>query len=489
MPATDTAALLKYRIQPDRVFVGITTSLTLEVRNETTRTIAFASGDAVEVTFPAGEGETALSRVIDYEPRALTDGFSVTRVEGTGTYRLRAAGFEPRDLLPGKAVVVSFDGVKVNGVKGDATVAVLELLEEEAHASVTVSKIPQELNVVAWLENLVVGLGEETVLHWESFGGTRVVVAGFDDGTLDPACPEGDRQPGYRCFPVTGPPPSHGQVGVGIPATEPQWTYTVQVWTGDGKHRETRVTLTQHKAEIIGFGAAPGMVQPTQPIGAMDEVPLLWASLYGVRADLRTPIDSSGTRVSPNPARPRATTPGRDAWTGAGERRPIPATAEYILRVTGFRDPAEVRLVYQLKPVRVLYFRYSKLDSGKLSEPVWAVDPKDWPGVQVVISTPPYTLTVHGPGETKVLYLGPGDTVHPQVQYFAATDGAGGKKTLRWITANVTALRLEPPGHDVPAAQIADGTFEVSPTQTTDYVLRATSASGETITSTLRVVV
>jgi hypothetical protein len=491
MPATQAAALLRYRIQPDRVFIGTTTRLTLEIRNDTASAVTFGEGDAVEVTFPAGEGADALSRVVNYEAGAHPDEFTAGRVEGsTGTYRVRASGFEPRELLPGRSVLVTFDGVVVNGVPSDnVVVAVLEQLEEKAPSSVTMAKIPRELNVVAWLEDLVVGLGQQTTLHWQSFGGTRVVVAAFEDGSSDPNCPAGDRQPGYRCFPVSGDPPYPGSVEVGVPDPEqPEKTYTVRVLTPTAQHREARVTLTQHRAGITGFGAGPGMVRPTQPIGAMDQVPLLWTSVYGRRAELRTPTDSAGRRVSLNPATPLVVTPGRDAWLAAGDRSRIPATAEYVLRVSGFREPAEARLVYQLRPVRVLFFKYAKRVGDTLSDPVYEVDPRGWGAVEMMDSPPrPRTLTVYGPGGTKeVLYLGAGDTVHPQVQYFAATAGEGGKKTLHWVTANLTALRLEPVGYDVPAGQIANGSYEVAPSRTTDYVLRATAPGGE-ITSTLRV--
>jgi hypothetical protein len=285
-------------------------------------------------------------------------------------------------------------------------------------------------------------------------------------------------------------PPYAGETEVSVPDdTQEEKTYTVQVRAG-ADHREARVTLTQHKPEIIGFGAAPGLAEPTQPIGAMDEVPLQWRTIYGNRAFLQTPPNSAGSRVGLNPARPLPVTPGVDAYRSAADRSRIPATATYVLRVTGFRKPAEASVTYGLNPVKALYFKYSKLDGEKLSEPVWGVDPEKWPAVEVVMSTPPFTMTVYGPGGTKqVLYLGGGDTVHPQVQYFAATAGEGGKKTLRWVTANVTALRLEPGGYTVPAGQVAKGTHEVTPAQTTDYVLHATAASGETVTSTLRVVV
>jgi len=494
MTATDTAALLTYTIQPNAVFVGTTDSLTFELRNDGAAPVAFRPGtvDRVTVTFPAGEGADALSRVVDYTPASLTEGFKATRVEGTDGYAVRVSGFDPQTLAPGQAVRIRFDGVKVNAVPGnDVRVAVEERLKGQvAPAVVKLAKLPQKLKVVAWLEQPVVGLGEQTRLHWTSYGGTRVVVFPFADNVVDRNCPTGDQKPGYRCFRVVGEPPSPGEtmVAPGDPARA-QWRYTVRVLTDTGEKDEVEVTLTQHAPAITGFGRAPGLEPPTDPIGAMDEVPLQWTTAYGRRAYLQTPPDSAGTQVQLNPAAPRPVKPGYDAYRAAPDVRRIPATAEYVLRVSGFDQPAEARLQFALKPVRVLYYRFSKLDGETLSDPVWEIDPRGWLAVEEIRSTPPFTLTVYGPGGTKqVLYLGPGDTVHPQVQYFAATP-APGKKTLRWITANLTALRLDPGGYVVPDAQRARGSYEVTPAQTTDYVLTGTAASGETVTSTLRVAV
>jgi hypothetical protein len=492
MPATDPAALLTYAINPSQLFVGTTNALTLEVRNDTTAAIAFRPAtDRVVVTFPAGAGADALSTVVDYTPTPLTDGFTAVRVEGTNGYSVRASGFVARSLAPGQSIRVRFDGVKVNGVPSDdVRVGVEERVKDQvAPASVKLAKLPQKLKVVAWLEQPVVGLGGRTRLNWLSFGGTRVVVFPFVDGRVDPGCPAGDRKPGYRCFPVTGEPPSPGSVEVvpGDPARA-QWRYTVRLLTGTGEQDEVEVTLTQHAPAITGFGRAPGMDPPTDPIGAMDEVPLQWTTFYGQRAWLQTPTESAGQQVHLNPAAPRPVKPGFEAYRAAADVRQIPASADYVLRVSGFAQPAESRLTFRLNPVRALYYRFAKLEGTTLSDPVWQVDPRGWPAVEEVRSTPPYTLTVYGPGGTKqVLYLGPGDTVHPQVQYFAAT-AAPAKKTLRWVTANLTALRLDPGAYVVPAADVAAGTYEVTPTQTTDYVLTATAANGETVTSTLRVV-
>ncbi|HVG44702.1 MAG TPA: hypothetical protein VM890_08225 [Longimicrobium sp.] len=492
MPATDPSVLLKYRIQPRKVSVGTLTSLVLEIRNDTLSPVTFQPGkDGVVATFPAGGGPDDLSAVVDYAATSITEGFTVARVEGTDGYRVRVAGFKPRALAAGAAVLVRFDGVRVNAVPGaDVRVRVEETLgERKARGEATLAKVARALAVVAWVDDLVVGLGQKTTLHWQSSGGTLVVVSGFEGGGMGPDCPESERGTGNQCFPVRGDPPHPGSMPLGVPERLEQRTYTVQVRTGDGQHEEMSVTVTQHRAEITGFGHAPEMAGPTQPIGAMEEVPLQWTTRFGRRAELRTPTNSAGTQVPLNPAAPRPVTPGKDAFLSALDRERIPACVEYVLRVAGFGATAEATLRYELGPVRARFFKFGKRVGDTLSDPVWEVDPQRWPAVEVVMSRPPFTLTVHGPGGKKeVRYLGAGDAVHPQVQYFAA-EGTGAAKTLRWVTANLTALRLEPVGYAVPAAQVANGTYEVTPARTTEYVLHATAASGETVTSTLKVVV
>jgi hypothetical protein len=484
---------LKYRFQPDRVFTGLTASLTLEIHNDTPTSITFGRNDWIVATFPAGEGTTALSAAVDYTPVSLTPNFTAERIPSTNDFRVRISGFQARSLASGASILVRFDGVKVNAVIGDVNVPIIEHIgTAEARDGARLSKIAKELNVIAWLERPVVGQGETTRLNWQSFGATRIVIAGFADSVVDPNCSGQYAQAGYRCFRPEGQPPYPGsvEVGIGRPA-DSQRRYTVIARTDTGESKQVEVTLTQHKPEIAGFGVGADMTRPTDPVGAMAEVQLLWSTVYGRRAWLITPTNSAGTQVAPNPAATLPVTPGLDALRAAASPRQIPATADYTLRVSGFDRPAEETLSFQLGPVGAAYFKYEKMDNqGKLSDPIFAVNPRGWPGVQKIVSTPPYTLTVFGPGGTvQVLYLGPGDAVNPQVQFFDAVPGQGNQKTLRWVTANVTSLRLDPGGYQVPAAQIAKGSYEVTPTQTTEYVLWATAANGVKVTSSLLVTV
>ena len=484
--------LLKYLVRPDRVFAGTNTSLTLEIRNDTPSSISFGRNDYVVATFPAGEGATDLAAVVNFTPVSQTANFTAERESGTNNYKVRVSGFQARTIVPGGSVVVRFDGVKVNAAIGDVTVPILEHLgTAEARDGVKLSKIAKTLAVVAWLERSVVGQGETTRLNWQSSGATRVVISGFADSVVDPNCSGQFAQAGYRCFRVEGDPPYPGSMEVGIGRqADAQWRYTLTARSDTGGSSPVEVTLTQHKPEIAGFGVGAEMVRPTAPVAAMAEVPLLWGTVYGRRAWLVTPTNSVGTPVALNPAAALTVTPGLDALHAAVSPRQIPATADYTLRVSGFERPAEQTVSFQLGPVGATYFKYEKMDNqGKLSDPIFAVNPRGWPAVQKVVSTPPYTLTVFGPGgAVQVLYLGPGDSVNPQVQFFDAVAGQG-KKTLRWVTANVTSLRLDPGGYQVPAAQIAKGSYDVTPTQTTEYVLWATAANGVVVTSSLLVTV
>ena len=487
---------LTYRFQQDQVFVGTTVSLVLEIRNDGAGPVTLKSTGSIRVSFPSGEDATALSAAVDYVPRSLTQKFTAERVEGTNDYRVRVS-LTNQVIARGSSILVEFAGVKVNATKGEARVAITEQLDgaEPAQASVTLKKLPRALAVVAWLEKLVVGKGEKTRLHWQSSSAVRVVIAGFPDSPVDTDCPAGpDRQPGYRCFKVEGDPPYPGVIEVGIGPNQEQWTWTLEAVNGNGDRGKppVLVTLTQHKPVITGFGVGPEMAQPSGKVDPTARVPLLWSTVYGRQASLVTPTNSAGDPVALNPAEPIEVSPGLDAVHGAVSWDRIPSKVDYVLRVAGFGAPADATLSFELAFAGAAYFRYSKLVNGQLSDPVFAMSPRGWPAFQAVMSRMPYTLTVWVPGGARqVLYLGPGDTSSPQVQYFAVEPGPGSKKTLHWITYNTRILTLEPGGYQVPVGEIAEGRHEIEPTQTTEYVLWATAPapSGVVVTSSLVVTV
>lgn len=480
---------LDYRLTPPQVFVATSTGLTLTIGVPTQGSaVTLEDGDEIQVRFPAPGAPDALTMVLPLTVTSSDPRFTAA-LSGTGDYYVVAPfGFEGQTIAPGTAFTVTWGSFQVSPDTGTSTIRVDEFIGSGTGGrALAVEKVAQELNVVAWLEDLVVGLEQQTKLNWTSYGGTLVVVAGFQGGTHE-ACPQDLRRPGWKCFAVRGDPPYPAFTMVDVPSTSAaQWQYTVRVYTGDGQNREKVVSLTQHAAYIFGFGVYPDLAPPAAPVGATETARLSWRTIYGTEAYLTSPTGQH--REFTNPANPVAVQPGVDAMQSAPSKSQIPDTASYKLQVKGFGGFVEATVTFRILPVRLLYFKYMQMDEqGNLSDPRWLMDPADWKGTDLKPAPDLYTFIVYQPGSrTEVRYLGAGDTTHPQVQYFAATPGEGGRQTLTWVTANVTALVLNPGGYHVPGGEIAKGTYEITPPGTTDYVLEATAASGEKVTSTLRV--
>lgn len=492
-PLQASGTLLSYSIQPGQVFVATSTTLTLTIRNpDAGPPVDFKGGpggDEIDITIPHGAGADALASTLNFTGQSQTSGFTCARLAGSDAFAVRPVGSGVTRLLPGKTIVVEFTGVTINAVPStagqSAQVAIEEFIgDTDASTTVGVSKLPQQLAVVAWLVDYTVGLGQQTKLMWQSFGGTMVTVHGYDDDVIDKSCP--DPKPGKRCFPVTGSPPYSGYTEVGVPKDQPARTYTVVVSTGDGKHEQQEVTLTQHKPVITALGAGSSYSPPAGPVGAMDPVGLRWATLYAARAFLQTPAQGTPTRVELNPVEDTTVVPGRDVTDGWQPGDVVPATADYVLTATGYGPQAVETVSYTLEPVSIAYFKYQQMKDGTLSGFTWMTDPPDWPAVEIQVSTAPYTFTVRQPGGGSVTaYLGP-NTTQPQVQYFGAAAGEGGQYVLTWVTANVASLVLGPVGYDVPAGDVAKGSYTVEPDGPTTYVLTATpTGGGQPVTSTL----
>lgn len=493
-PLQIVTTLLRYSIQPAQVFVETSTTLTLTILNPLgAPPVSFkggAGGDEIDVTIPYGAGADALAASLNFTAQSATGGFTCARQAGSDAFAVRPVGFGTTTLRPGESIVVEFTGVTINGTPSPAgqpaQVAVQEYIgDADGATTVAVSKLAQQLAVVAWPRDYTVGLGEQTRLMWQSFGGTMVTVYGFQDGFIDPAC--AIAEPGKRCFPVLGKPPHPGHVQVGVPANQAQWKYTVVVSVDSGQHEQQEVTINQHAPVITGLGAAPSLEPPSGPIGAMDPVDLQWSTVFAARAYLQTPAQGSPTRVQPNPTEPITVVPGKDVTAGWQPGGSVPGTAAYVLTATGFA-PQDVRTVpYTLKPVSIAYFKYrDRAQDGTLSGFSWLTDPPDWPAVEIQVSTAPYTFTVRQPGGgSMTAYLGPG-TTQPQVQYFDAAAGEGGEYVLTWVTANVASLVLAPEGYTVPPGDVAKGSYTVKPDGPRTYVLTATpGGGGQAITSTL----
>ncbi len=477
MPAT----LLSYQFQPSQVFIATTTNLQLVITNPVGgQAINFAGGpqgDEIDIYFPVGSGNTDLVNSITFGSSSQTPGFTCSQVQGDVYFAIRAP--QSTTLQPGQTIVITFTNVIINGQTGNppsaATININEYIgSNSGTGSLSITKLTQALNVIAWLDPLVVGKKKYSTLYWQSMGGTKVVVAGFGDGT------------GTKEFPVQGDPPYPGNCPVNVPSdTESQRTYTIRVYTSDNQHEETQVTLTQMPPLITSFTSNI----PQGAISVVQPVVLSWTSLYATT----TYMQLANSNMLTNPISPLTVNPGQEIASlyqpGSGSQ--LPGSATYILTLMGFQKQATQQMTWQLQPVGLAYFKYGTMDNaGHLSGIMFKTDPEEWAPVSADLSNPNLNVfTIHQPGlPDSVYYLGSGDTTHPQIQYFNAEKKSSEQYELKWVTANLTSLVLNPGNTTIPSGQIVNGTMTLNDiADPTLYTLTGTAASGQTIVSQLMV--
>jgi hypothetical protein len=474
---TPSGTILQYAINPPKVFVSTTTDLTLVITNplNSGQTVTFrpgAQGDLVEVTFT---GQQAVTDDFNFASQSLTTGFTAgTLSPGSGVFNVQPTSLQK--LEPGQTIKVLFPAVVVNGQTGTAQVQIEEFIgDSDETTTVSVERVAQELRVISWIDPQVIGLGQKTTLRWISFAGTKVKVSGFPGGT------------GEQTFPVHGDPPHPDSTQVGVAADEGFRTYTLTVYTNDNKHAKDEATVYQNPPVISSLDGDPptgSVVRPNQP------VLLTWGTLFGQYAYLITPTANAPADL--NVSTPVRVVPGDDAFASAGGG-PVPGQVTYELFVGGYKRGATQDVTYTISPVKILYFKYNTRDpgTGKLSGVSWKLDPPTWRGVRVTGAADLSKIAVTQPGAPDtVWWLGSGDTAHPQVQFFDASAATSGAYTLRWVTANVKSLVLSwndgsPQSYAVPSGDVAGGVYNVTPKGSTQYLLTATGANGEVVTSAL----
>jgi hypothetical protein len=473
-----SAALLTYQMLPTQAFVGLSTTLTLVATNSTADAITLRAGrrgDQIQVTFPMTPAVAPADALIDAANFTGTaPGFTVGQPsQGSATYNI-APSASDQTLQPGDSLKVAFAPVIVNATPGTPIIKIVESIgTNTGNTSVPVTKLPQELAIIAWLDPYLVGLEQQSTLYWQSFGGNNVQIINFPG------------QPDTKSFPARGDPPYPGNTPVWLTPTEKDRTYTARVTTNDNRHAEQQRTLAYQGPVVDSFQADGNPVT----VGPADKVKLTWITRYSPRVYLQNSAGGAATPVNPNPPLPYVVTPGADALRGAPGWPPsIPGQIAYTVIATGYGGSATSDPIsFNIGPVKALYLKYVRMDAGgNLSVIAFATDPP-WLAAEFSTAGNGGTYSIYQPGgAVTTLYLGSFDTVHPQVQYFNAKANGDGTYTLTWVTANVTALTLTPPGSPVtPGKQ----STTVKPTQTTNYVLTATAKSGETVTSTLTVTV
>lgn len=474
------ATILEYAVMPSQIVAGSQQSLTLTATNPANGSrIEFTpgpQGDEIVLIIPAPPGQTgaaALTDKVDFSAQSESDGFIAGAQPGeSNSFVIRPLG--QTVLQPGQAITVRLGPVTVNSDPGQASLTVEEYIgTNSATATVDLTKSKQPLQITAWLSQQVAGKGEAVTLFWQSAGGTVVDIVGLDGGD------------GTRSFPVQGKtPPYSGQLSF-MPAAVGSMVLTLTVRTGDGlKTASVAVALTVRAPGLARFTSVPASGTTL----AVDKpVTLDWNVLYARAVSLTTPSGAGPQQVPAQPLRQMQRVPGDDALRGAVAVTDIPATVDYVLTATGYAPQAQARLSFTLEPVSFLFFKYLDRDAGgKLSGLSFGLNPVSWTACQMVLGDL-NTFTLYQPGgSAETYYLGASDSTHPQIPYFAATAApADGKVTVTWQTANLTSLVLDPGGTEIPAADIAQGSYEVALPADNLVTLTGTAANGETVPSVL----
>lgn len=476
--------ILQYTIAPNQVFVSLTQSLVLTITNPSMTTPVTLDGnnpDQINVVFPvsppASEADGLVDAGVTFTVPPVA-GYAIGNPAGS-TWTIVPNGVQT--IAPGGSITVQFQGVAVNATQpGSPVIAITEYIGDNVgHYKLTVTKLPQTLNIIAWPKSYQVGLNEPAVLYWNSIGGTSVTVNNLPGGS------------GSTTIPVQPPPPYAGTYSVVLPNSV-GWTnhtFGLVVNANDGSHAQASIPISQMPPYITAFNASPA---PPNPLPANQSVNLVWSMLFAAGAYLTKPFGAARA-VQPYQIKPLTVQPAADVLAGvAGNYAALPLNATYMLQATGFQGSPSATVSFPLAPVGLLYFKFANSPAGGgtpqvqflLDNPAWtATDLSGGGGSFNDVSV----LTVYQPGgASNVYYLGLGDTTHPQVQYFAATQN-GNQWTLSWVTGNLVSLTLN--GVAVAQGSVASGTKVVTPTTSTTYVLVGTAASGATISSTLQVTV
>ncbi|WDF57261.1 hypothetical protein [Mucilaginibacter sp. KACC 22063] len=469
--------ILSYAFQPTMVFITTTINMKLVIQNPVGGSVVnFAGGpkgDEIQITFPMGTGNTDLVTNLNFQATSPS-GFSCAK-SNTGNYFSIKANVTTK-LQPGQTLEFNFTSVPINSsldlTTPTATITILEYIGvNTGNATVGVTKQTNtELAIISWADPSTIALSQITTLYWQSIGGTKVVVSPF---------PGGD-----KTFPVTGAPPSPGKCLINIPSTTaPQYTYTVKVFTSDQKFAKDDTTITQNPPLITAFTS-----DKSGAIKVDASLVLEWFFLWGTTSAI---YSNTGAQWN-GPASPLTVSPGTELLQNfKGNYGNMPSDIFYQLSVNGFSAMADAKVQIKLLPVNLIYFKFTQKTGDTLSGMKWLFDPSTWKGYELNTGgTNLNILTLYQPGgKTETYYLGSGDTVHPQVQYFDFVSQGNGAYLLSWVTANLDSLVLTPDTYNVPAADIVNGSKVVNITSSTIYTLTAKGVNGDTIKSSINVTV
>lgn len=451
------STLLEYTFLPNAVFIDTKNNLVLEIENPVDKPpVKFKSGrggDIISIGFLAGQKQDDLVTDLNFSAKIAPDSFSIsTNFDITSN--------DDIVLNPGDSIRVTFEEMPINDASGDSVVTITESIGESSGTyPITIAKKKHELEVIAWLDPLIVGLGQQSTLHFKSSSSTKVVISGYPDGL-------GEKT-------VDTPPYSwSGSVGIGS-SSESQRTYTVIAWAGGNRSPQEEVTLTQKPPVITAF--AP---EGDQTIKPNDTATITWQAMYASGNTMKF-LETRLNNVS-SPFKP---VPGKDLTDAYNPNKHnaefMPDTVTYSLIVDGFKKSAEQSFAYKVMPVQLNYLKYQ---DESLTAIIYSYDPSDWGAVNRAFGNEALTLTIYQPGYKKdVFYLSKDDDTNPMIQYFEIVDGK-----LSWVTANLKSLTLNPGAISIDAEEIKKGTHPI-PDGASQVILTGVGNNGNPIRSVLNI--
>ena len=464
-----------YSFSPPQVFAGSKTKLVIVAElpsgADAFKWLPGPNGDEIDVTVPVGTSDTDLVVELPSQSVVNPGNFSCEVSGNLCIIRSNSAV----TVQPGDRITVTFKELDISGTEGKAGVTIKEYIGTGSDETrIDITKLPQQANIIAWLERYVVGLDEDTICFWQSLGGTAVKISGLPWGT------------GEKVFSVKGEPPYPDNYSVSIGSiTESQRTFTLQLYSGNSPIKSTNVTLTQNPPFITSFSA-----DKQSPIKVNVPVLLSWNILYSPI----TKLQSNAGMHKNNPKSPLNVNPGEElASYYYNNRTNIPGSVEYTLIAQGFENPAQKIVTFDMDPIALVYFKYMNRDEeGTLSGVKFELDPKEWKLIELKnLNNDLIQLTVSQPGSYQdVYFLGDGDTVHPQIQYFNAEDKGDNNFELRWVTANLDidkGLTIIPGNIPITGDDVKQGSTTVSVTETTEFSISGVGTNQQGIISKLMV--
>jgi len=408
--------LFEMSFVPNKVFVDSKDTLKFVAQNKSnTDPVDFKAGrggDSITVEFPQGDSSSDLVSDLSFKGTVINKYFVCNLVGNkfiiTATQNTQIGGGESLD--------VNFNDMPINTATGDAKVKVSYFIGSDSGSnSPTISKKAQVLGVIAWLDPLVVGLNQNSLLQFKSVASTSVVVSGYPEGV------------GEKTFDT---PPYSGSDNVGVGADDiPQRIYTVTAWADGNQSQPETLALTQVPPVICEYSPKEELtVKPDE------KVELKWRARFGDGNTLQW-LQSSKS----NAQQPYKVIPGEDLTkvynVANNNAQFMPESVTYTLTVEGYKAPVTQKFQINVNPVQLKYLKYENDD---LTGIVHDFTPSSWAAVALSYGNNSLDLTIFQPGYKKDEYhLSTADDVHPMIQFFEAKDG-----TLKWITANLKTLSL-----------------------------------------------